>query len=164
MKYIIRTLAFIFSINQLESSTVFPMHSEFTYLIYKREMILNSKVVSKIFHVLTSFDIFILEYPIIVYTAIQCTYAEVLVDLFQTFYEIISHGVESSKSIKYQESKPIEWLEYVHDKIVRIKQSIAQIIFMLFFYLDSIEVLRTTENSFLKSLLGTNLFLNYFKN
>lgn len=173
MKYIMVTLAlFILIIGQQHaSSVVFPVHLEFTNLIKKREIFIDERIVSMDRLLLqddehnVTTDEFITQYPNIVYTALQCTYADVLVELLQKFYVIILHGVKSSKKCLRRNMKQIaiEWLKYAFDRFINIKQYITKIMFTFFSYLDSIAVLRTTEVGLLRSLLATNLFLNYSK-
>lgn len=109
----------------------------------------------------------LLTFPKVKYTAMQCKYAEIVSDVFQLFSEHILHFVKIQKEVKSSDITPKllkrtrKWLYKIVGHFISIKSDIVKIIYELFKKLDENTILKTSDPSFLKSLLSIYLFLHH---
>lgn len=113
----------------------------------------------------------ITSYPNVVHTALKCKYADNVIDILQTFYEIILFSLTSlrkepnkipSNNFDFDDLVK-KWIKKIIDHLNETKTYIAKMIYNLFFYSDKNQELRTTDQNLLKSFLSINLFLYYSK-
>lgn len=99
--------------------------------------------------------------PDLVYTALSCKYSDAIVELLQTFFEINEYGLNAPTDIQVPSIKDVTkiWLTSSIDHLQSINPPIVKMINDLFSNLNLYAVLRTSDQSLLKSLLSMNLFL-----
>lgn len=139
------------------------------HIIESQEIIVNNQLTSikTIFEEnseITDEKLFITTYPNIMYTALKCKYANVVVDVLQFFYEIILHYLtaanECDPSLPKQ-NKINNWIKTIMNHFNNTKRHFVKMISILFYFSDEIHHLRSSDQSLLKSLLSINLFLYY---
>lgn len=175
----LKILIFIFSLNKQVNSD--PNQSKnvddknWISVISDREIFIDGELTSM--NKTINFDgnnnmfFLITRYPNVVYTALKCKYADNVIDILQTFYEIILFSLTSLR--KTPNKIPmndfdyavlvIKWIKKIIEHLDETKTTIAKMIYNLFFYSDMKQELRTTDQNLLKSFLSINLFLYYNK-
>lgn len=146
-----------------QTISFFTVDSSIIRLIQYREILENGKIVS-IKNILnndtindTNTALLISNYSNTVYTTLKCKYADVIVDLLQTFFEFYEYG---RKVLKIDNTPHvINLLASVTENFYNIKSPIAKIIDNLFSYFDEYPELRTSDPSLLMSLLTIQFFL-----
>lgn len=113
------------------------------------------------------------EQPNIAYTALECKYSDAIVELLQSFFEINEYGINAARPIAEIGQKTQtpgvkkvigKWLVSSINHFHGIKAPIARILDDLFSYSEQHAVLKTSDQSLLKSLLSINLFLYHSVN
>jgi len=158
-------IVFLFLFVELTSCS-FLNDEHFISLIDSREIIINGKeeTLKTLFennHEIPTMESFIKTYPNIVYTALECKYADIIVQMLQAFYEVNLYGILTPEYYKHDNVNylTIVWLKSSTKHFLSVKPLIQKIIYTLFFYLDTIPALRTSDQNLLKSLLEINFFM-----
>lgn len=116
---------------------------------------------------------FLSRHPKVSYTALKCKYADIVINVLQLFYELVKFCISKSNQTTADDghgsnatntNSVTAVLNCVKSTVKRFngfKTYIAKIIYNLFFYWETTPALRTTDQSLLKTLISTNLFLYY---
>lgn len=107
-----------------------------------------------------SCDELVTHYPHLVYTSLKCEYADFLIDMHNFFLECIN-AFASIEQTNDSENQIIDYINLTLNYLIFMKPFIVKIMYNLFYLMDHIPILRTTEQSLLKSLAAINLFLYY---
>lgn len=116
---------------------------------------------------------FLSRHPVVSYTALKCKYADIVIDVLQLFYELdafctsksnqttADNGRGSSATNTHPETGVLNCAESTVKRFNGLKTYIVKMVYNLFFYWETTPALRTTDQSLLKTLISTNLFLCY---
>lgn len=104
-------------------------------------------------------DSFIAKNLHVMYATLKCKYADHVVDVLQTFYEVISFSLYRLSESQDSDQSRITLVKTVIDSFYNTKPLFAKIVYNLFTYFPNSPELRTSEQHFLKTVLSVNLFL-----
>lgn len=178
-----KTLIIILLCLKSMEAKLFDYDEDFISLIESEKIFVNGhfesiQTLTNKLHVSKTKELFASENPNIVYKVLNCKYAHFIVDFLELFFEIYNYGLKTfdkNKQVDMESSwkemkgkfffitddSKHEFLNKAGQVFMNLKVYILIIIKNLFDIEDNNQNLRTSDRSFLKSLLAINIFFFY---
>lgn len=166
MKYIIKLLILVILYLKHVKGT-FKYNEPIIMLIKTSKIYVNSNFGSietlvKNDSVHNTMETFIPNNPNIVYTALKCEYAHIIVDILETIHQNYLFLQRDDTFLETDDLK-LTWILKNTSLFLNFKINIVEIMYNLFELSDISQELKTNDLSLLKSMLAINLFFCYNK-